>query len=59
MNNKNALADQHVMAVSKEFRPQAGELLERDLVTAFALIKAYEKDNVQLLCFFKCVHSRV
>lgn len=41
------------MITSKGFRPQAGELLEKDLATAYDVISAFKKQGKPLLGFFK------
>lgn len=41
------------MIASKGFRPQAGELIEKDLAITYEIISAFKKQGKPLLGFFK------
>jgi hypothetical protein len=41
------------MITSKSFRPQAGELIEKDLATSYEVLSAFKKQGKTLLGFFK------
>jgi ATP adenylyltransferase len=52
LNNTNAMQSEHIMAVSKSFRPQSGSLNESDLSTAYAILQAHKRQGKDVLCFY-------
>lgn len=52
LTNTSAMRDEHFMIVPKEFRAQAGSLIEEDLGIAYSVIDAYQKQGRHLLGFF-------
>ncbi|KAM0751504.1 hypothetical protein T439DRAFT_324687, partial [Meredithblackwellia eburnea MCA 4105] len=53
VHNLHALAEEHFMAIPREFRFQTSDLLPEDLLVAWELVQAYEEaGGRELLCFF-------